>query len=293
MPDLSIVIPSFGRADVLLGTVLALFNQTFLANRPAELLISIDKSDRDLQVYQNYTAQLSLIAKEHLPLLKILTIVNTSNGLLLAKNSAVKKSRSSYIMMLDDDLYMEPDYIQTLYSEISTKPEIGAISGYIVSYVPAISHTQPSDKITKAPQSKFIQTLKLEADSNGTWRSMFGRKEQVMDWSGFNKKLNPATRYEMDYFVNSYMFSRDAYDRVNGYTPQLNSKTSAHEEVDFTFRIRKTGRKLVFNPFVRMWHITIGKGGIYKGKNLTESKKILEEEYSKSLEPFLRSISGK
>lgn len=291
MTDISVVVPSYNRADVLLGTILSLFNQTVLTKFQVEVLVSIDSSDEQIDQYKSYVKQLNHIAKDLKPNLEVKLIVNKTNGLLSAKNNAVENAQSDYIMMIDDDLFMEPKYIEELFIEISHSPEIGAISGYIVSHVSAISHTQPSDKIEALPEEILLQTLKLEKDPAGNWKSLFGKKEQVMDWSEINKTIDPSTRYEMDYFVNSYMFKKKVFEQIGGYNVDLNSKTSAHEEVDFTYRMKKSGKKLIFNPLIRMWHLTIGKGGIYKGKDWDESKDILEKEYTESIDVFLNSIS--
>ena len=288
---ISLIIPSYNRATVLGGILSALSDQTVFTRFNCEILISIDNSDPQLEAYIDYIDQFTRIFEQVTPKVKIRLIINNTSGLVNAKRRAVKESRYNYIMMLDDDLILENNYIEELYKDITNGANIGAVSGYIVTYNPAISHTQPSIKIDDIPKTLHLQTLKIKSD-NDVWRSVFGDKEQVMDWSDINKKLEPSTRYHMDYFVNSYLFKKEVYNQIDGYNIDLNSLTSAHEEVDFTYRIKKAGYQLVFNPFVRMWHWTIGAGGIYKGKDLEESKDILEKEYSDSLTTLIKSMSN-
>lgn len=287
---ISVVIPSFNRASVATGVVSALLNQTIFLVQKCEIIISIDESDDQVEIYKDYVNQLRQIYSQSRPNVDVLLLINNTKGLVNAKNRAVKESKYEYIMMMDDDLILESNYIQEIYDDIISDENIGATSGYIVTFKPAISHTQPSNIIESTPVISHLQTLNM-VSTEGEWRSAFGKKEQVMDWSLINKSLDKKTRYTMDYFVNSYMFRKSAFTRINGYNVGLNSKTSAHEEVDFTYRMNKAGYRLLFNPFARMWHWTIGKGGIYKGNNWAESKKILEQEYKDSLDTFMKSVS--
>ena len=282
---ISLIIPSFKRHMVLSGTLINLLHQSIFKAMNFEILISLDAIDPTQSDYSKLISQIKSIYSDNDLQGSIKIIINQTQGLVEAKNAAISQSKSPYIMMLDDDLYPEPNYIETLYQDIISYPQTGAVSGYIVTYLPAISHTQPSTLLKLAPQSTHLQTLKLKRNAN-QWRSVFGTKEQVMDWSQINHHLPKQQRYTMDYFVNSYLFSRQAFDQINGYNPQLNSATSAHEEVDFTYRIGKSGYKLLFNPFARMWHLTIGKGGIYKGQTYQERQKIIESEYNAKLPVF-------
>ena len=289
--EIAYVIPSYKRPEVLLLLLDNISRQSINTEVEFEILVSVDKSDPTLEQYKSLIKQIvEVIERRDDAPFKCILIENDTEGLLLAKNNAVNSTDARFIMMLDDDLMMEDDYVEKLYKDMKKDHEVGAISGYIVSTVPAISHTQPSDRVKKAPaEGTRLQTLEV-VETGESWESLFGQKEQVMDWSEVNLDLDKKARYEMDYFVNSYMFRKELFERVNGYNDALNSKTSAHEEVDFTYRIGRSGLKLIFNPFARMWHITIGHGGIYKGEDWQESKKILDKEYNDSIATFLRSI---
>ncbi len=287
---ISFVIPSYQRADGAIFMILNLLHQTVFTKYPTELILSIDETDTQKELYANYIIQAKKIAQEIVPACNISLLVNQTKGLVAAKNNAVRASKYEFIMMLDDDLAAVDNYVEALLADMKAAPSVGAISGFIVSYLSAISHTQPSDFIEEVPKESHLQTLKLDSN-NGAWRTFFGKKEQVMDWSRINKNIPSTVRYTMDYFVNSYLFRRSAYNKIGGYSNDLNSKTSAHEEVDFTYRMRKAGYQLLFNPFVQMWHITVGHGGIYKGADYNESKEILEKEYKESIPLFVQSIS--
>ena len=286
---ISIVIPSYKRADVIAFMVANLFHQTIVTRQEVEIIVSIDSVDPEKNRYEQYLVQLEQVAKRISNTLEVKLLINDTQGLVAAKNNAIATSKGEYVMMLDDDLLMEDSYIEQLLKDLESGESIGAVSGFIVSYSPAISHTQPSDKITSLPSEYKLQTLQID-QNDGKWRTLFGQKEQVMDWSDINKTIPKTTRFIMDYFVNSYIFRKEAYQKIGGYNLALNSKTSAHEEVDFTFRMMKSGYTLLFNPFAAMWHITIGQGGIYKGTTYQESKAILEKEYTESVPVFMKSI---
>lgn len=282
---ISVVIPSYKRPAIILGVLMGVFQQSLWDNESGEIIVSLDAKDKSISEYKKYIRQFQLIAKDRVV---CRVLINKTEGLVLAKDNAVKEAKGEYVMMMDDDLYMEKEYLQTLKSDLDCNLDVVAVSGFIVSSLPAISHTQKSIVLETIPSSKYLQKLNIEKNLN-SWRALFGEKEQVMDWTYIRSKLVTEQRYYMDYFVNSYMFRKENYYKIGGYNLLLNSQTSAHEEVDFTYRLGKTGF-LLFNPFVKMWHITVGCGGIYKGKDWEESKEILEKEYSESLEIFINSI---
>lgn len=294
MMKLAYVVPSYSRPEAILLLIDNISRQT--VNKymtKTKLVISIDRTDPELERYKSFIEQFRKILDYQRNNLELKLLINETKGLVAAKNNAVRSTDTELIMMIDDDLYMNEDYTEKLVNDIEVDETIGAVSGHIVSSVPAISHTQESSFIDEIPSTKSkLQTLRIQS-SDGEWRSVFGKKEQVMDWSRVLDKISLDTRYEMDYFVNSYLFRRSAFDKIGGYNLELNSKTSAHEEVDFTYRIGMAGYKLLFDPFARMWHITLKKGGIYKGKDFASSKSILENEYHESLPKFLRSVSTK
>ncbi len=283
------IIPSYNRPEIIVSLVLNILSQSYFQKEEGEIIISVDESDTQIGQYRNLINQIKLIAKNINPRISIDLLVNETKGIVPAKNNAVKKAKYNLIMMFDDDLIPEHDYIEKLATDLIKDSSVGAVSGYIVSYEPAISHTQPSDKLTSIPTENTLQILNIIHEKEG-WRSAFGKKEQVMDWSTINDRIDINKRFEVDYFVNSYMFTRESYEKTRGYNISLNSKTAAHEEVDFTYRIGKSGYKLILNPFARMWHLTVKRGGIYKGETFEESKSILEKEYNDSIVTFIESI---
>jgi cellulose synthase/poly-beta-1,6-N-acetylglucosamine synthase-like glycosyltransferase len=288
---ISVIIPSYQRPESLFGVLMNIYNQDVWRSIKGEILVSIDDSDENGDRYDFFIKQFQSILKGDNSKLSVRLIINSTKGLVLAKNKAIEKSVGELIMMMDDDLYMESDYISTLFKTIKEEKNCAATSGFIISSVPAISHTQASDYLEKLPQKNKIQTLNIKQKEK-SWRAVFGKKEQVMNWSKVIENLPLGKTYEVDYFVNSYMFKKKGFELIGGYNIELNSKTSAHEEVDFTYRLGKKFGKLILNPSVKMWHITQKRGGIYKGKDFEESKQFLEDEYGKMLEPFLRSIKG-
>jgi GT2 family glycosyltransferase len=287
---ISVIIPSYKRPHIISGTLLYLATQTVFKTNKFEILVSIDNKDPSKNDYQNLIEQINKIYQVLFNVKPIKILINNSKGLVAAKNKAVIESKYKYLMMMDDDLYPQSNYMEELIKDLEHNNKVGAVSGYIVSYKPAISHTQPSDLIKKIPEKINLQTLNTSYNSNNSWKAVFGKKEQVMDWRLINKNIPSTERFKMDYFVNSYMVRRTCILEAKLFNINLNSKTSPHEEVDLTYRIRKLGYDLIFNPHIRMWHLTVGSGGIYKGKDINESKDILNKEYNKSLNEFFKSI---
>src|SRR3989344_2255924 len=102
----SFIFPSFKRAKIISGVISDLRNQSILHKAPTEILVSVDGSDPELELYNSYLDQLRGFFLDQKIHTEFTLLINKTNGLVLAKNAAVKRSKYENIMMMDDDLYM-------------------------------------------------------------------------------------------------------------------------------------------------------------------------------------------
>ena len=112
----SIIIPIYNGEKYIEKCMNSIFKQTY---QNIEIICMNDESkDNSLKI-------LKKIQKEH----NNLKIINQKNqGQAIARNNGIKKATGEYLTCIDQDDYIEPDYIQTLIQHIGTNDIL--ITGY-------------------------------------------------------------------------------------------------------------------------------------------------------------------
>jgi hypothetical protein len=139
-------------------------------------------------------------------------------GLVGCKNLALDLSitfnDTKWVFLIDDDLIFNPWYIGDLQDSLEFAAEehpemkIGGISGTILTLGEgAVSHSEPTTRLTVAPNRRVLQTWEAEINhwTQGPDKNL--NKYQIHDWSDLPER---DYLYELEYFVNSYWLSKDA-----------------------------------------------------------------------------------
>jgi glycosyltransferase involved in cell wall biosynthesis len=115
-PSVSVVIPTRNRKDSLLHTIESLYKQTC----PVYEIIVIDASDVPLtkeELIRNDFVNFSLI--------------HSSPSVCAQRNTGIKKTKGEYIFLLDDDIVLDVNYIETILDFNKQNPEAVAVSGLV------------------------------------------------------------------------------------------------------------------------------------------------------------------
>lgn len=113
----SIIIPMYNVEKYILQCVSSILNSTF---QDMEIIIVNDGStDCSFQIIKDYidSNKVILIHEEH-------------KGLSAARNIGLRNARGDYIMFVDSDDYIEPNFIESLYNEVIKYNLDIAISGF-------------------------------------------------------------------------------------------------------------------------------------------------------------------
>lgn len=115
-PLVTIVIPNFNHAPYLAAAIQSVLDQTY-AN--VEIVVVDDGStDNSRDVAASFADQIKIIHQ-------------VNRGLSEARNSGIRAAQGTYIGLLDADDMLEPDYLKTLTTMLSTTPSAhGVICGY-------------------------------------------------------------------------------------------------------------------------------------------------------------------
>lgn len=118
--NLSVGIPTYNQAQYLRASILSAYNQTV---RPVEIIVYDDCStDNTFQVLE----ELSLEIKE----LKVVR-QNKNKGIAINKEACLKGCKGDFIILLDSDDKLEPNYAATLIKLLEKYPEAGYAHGNV------------------------------------------------------------------------------------------------------------------------------------------------------------------
>jgi glycosyltransferase involved in cell wall biosynthesis len=118
--SLSVGIPTYNQAQYLEIAILSAFNQSY---RPKEIIVYDDCSTDDTP---RVLEELSLEIKE----LKVVRQV-TNKGIAINKEACLRACTGDYIILLDSDDMVEPDYAETLILLLDQFPEAGYAHGNV------------------------------------------------------------------------------------------------------------------------------------------------------------------
>ena len=141
MPYISIIIPLYNKEDFIIKTLDSVLAQTF---KDFEIIIindgSTDKSEE--KIFKIQDPRIYYYKKEN-------------GGVSDARNFGIEKSKSNYIAFLDADDYWYPDYLQEMYKNINTFPDIKIFS-VAIEIETANRVLKPSYSIKKTADCEIV-----------------------------------------------------------------------------------------------------------------------------------------
>lgn len=130
MPSVCVIIPTKNRPQDLELAVRSVFAQTFA---PLSLLI-IDQSP-DGESRRRVNSELDAACERHGPLWSLNYIHDPAiSGLAAARNRAMAVADGDIWLFLDDDVRLEPDFVERLVEVYRDVPEAAGVSGIITNY---------------------------------------------------------------------------------------------------------------------------------------------------------------
>ncbi len=219
------LIPTLNRPHDLTIAVRTLLEQTVL---PQELII-VDQSPSD-ESERQVRALFAERAEAAAQLCLRYTLDPGITSLALARNVALDQNRCDIFLFLDDDVELEPDFVERLMEGYAEDPDVTGISGIITNY-------QPAGFADRAWQWLFVR---------GPFRDERQRLYLRAD------ELRGAGRIPVSRFGGGLMSFRA--DRTGGlrFDPNLRG-ASEGEDVDFCLHL-PAGARLEIDPRARLVH---------------------------------------
>lgn len=232
--EVSVVIPTKNRPSDLRAAVASLLRQTRL---PLELLI-VDQSagNESRKAVEQAFAEAPTDAASGVALVYIHDPAIPGGA--VARNRAMDDARGDVWLFLDDDVVLEPDFIEEICRVYESEPDVTGVSGIVANYVPGRG-------IARAWNAVFV-------------RGPFHDPRQPIYQSADSMRDSGPVR--VDRFSGGLMSFRAAAVRTHRFDPNLRG-VSDGEDVDFCLRLGPAAT-LLLAPRARLVHnaSSIGRG---------------------------------
>lgn len=235
MQKVSIVIISFNTRDILRDCLFALDGIY-----PQMEVFVVDNASED--------GSASMVAQEF-PWVK-LTSLNENLGFSKANNLAIKQSSGDFVLFLGSDALIRPGVIEEMLSLFESDDRIGMAT----CKVELRSGDLDADchRGFPTPWVAFCYFSGLEQVF--THSKLFGGYHQT--WKNLN------TTHEIDACIGHFMFVRQTALEEVGYWDE--DFFFYGEDLDFCYRFKKAGWKIVYHPQVSITHYKGASSGIRK-----------------------------
>lgn len=232
LPSASVIIPTKNRPDDLERTVSTLLGQSSL---PQELII-IDQS-ADEESHRGVERQFRQAPPGVREGLQLRYRIDASiTGGAEARNRAMDIASGEVWVFLDDDVILEPDFLEELLRAYDGVPELTGVSGVITNY---------------SPPKLWVQLWNIVFR-----RGPFHDERQPIYWSA--ERLRHAPPIPVSRFGGGLMSFRASAVKHLRFDENLRG-VSEGEDVDFCCRL-PAGSRLVICPRARLAHMMSPQG---------------------------------
>lgn len=229
-PSISVIIPTYDREEPLRDTLTDVLAQDY----PNFEILVVDQTKTHQPETKLYLQSLSDTGKIHWFRLEFASLPG-------ARNYAVERSQGDIILFIDDDVRLEPNYLQKHAKNYLEKPEIGAVAGRVFDRM----------KLSDSGGSYTIDTLPPEAMNPGiAWYHLdlvhTVKPQAVLSARGCNMS-----------------FRRDVFQTFGLRFDERFRGSAVREESDFCLRFRKTGYVIWYDPEASLIHLGEETGGCH------------------------------
>ena len=168
-PTISVIVPTYNRADMLADCIDSILNQTM--NDFEVIVVSDGSTDQTKEVIGNYNDP------------RLLFFEKENGGQASARNLGIKKSKGKYISFCDDDDRFYSDHLEILHRILETNKDIGLV------YSDAVWVYKNG---SKEPEVKFCKDFDKKSFENFnyiTTQTVLFRKSRLRDVDLFDESV--------------------------------------------------------------------------------------------------------
>lgn len=184
---------------------------------------------------------------EHFPLVRM--ICNETNvGFAAGNNQAIRASQAEFVVTLNNDTRVEPDWLASLVAAVEEDPSVGMCAS----------------KMLFADQSEIINSTGISLDPVGiAWDRRGGEPDDGVEAAPV-KVFGPC--------AGAALYRRTMLDQVGLFDEDFFAYL---EDVDLAWRARLAGWHCLYVPQARVYHVhsaTAGEGSPFKNRLLGRNK---------------------
>jgi GT2 family glycosyltransferase len=222
----SAIVPTVGRVDSLNALLESLIAQTHRVDEVVIADASVDQKTLALAIDPKWQG----IVVHH--------IAVAAPNAVRQRMAAIEISSGENLLLLDDDVVLEPDCLQHMMALLETDDVVVAVT--------ADFNNQSWPHPTRFWQLYLRHVLKLE------WVSSQGRVVGPLLRFGFNPV--PSSPQPMEWLGSgSSLVRRSAFITAGGFSDFFLHRCTINEDVDLGLKLRRVGR-IMFCPAARMAH---------------------------------------
>lgn len=253
----SIIIVTWNAASFIRHTIDSLREQTFTDFDV--LVIDNNSDDETVSILKNKYADIVRVVKQ-----------KNNTGFSKGYNAGIHWTRGKYVLVMNQDVILEPEYLEQVVAFMEAHNEVGAIQGKILHW--NIAHNKKEKildtcgiSITKA--HAFISTYEAENES------VLPDVSEASPVFAFSASLVFLRRYALE----SVQYKQEFFDE---------DFYAYKEDIDLSWRLRHAHWDIVFLPTAVAYHgRTLSKSG-----TAHTDRRAIRELRSKQ-NPFLHTLS--
>lgn len=119
-PKLSVILPTFNRADLLKRALSALLRQT--ADPVSYEVVVVDNNSTDRTA--------DVVALQQDPRIRL--VAEPRQGLSHARNAGIAAARAPILAFTDDDVEVAPDWVETILDVLAREPDVDGLGGRVL-----------------------------------------------------------------------------------------------------------------------------------------------------------------
>jgi GT2 family glycosyltransferase len=234
--SLSAIIPTIGRPNALENLLVSLAAQS---HRPDDVIVA-DASRGDAVRRVVDDARWPALG---LPVRRIAVDEPNAVG---QRRAAIEASDTEYLLLLDDDVVLEPTCVRALLDAMQSAPDVVGVTADF------------NNQAWPGPTTLWRWYLRWSHGlAAGAWQ---GRVIGPLLRFGYSP--SPAGLVPMEWLgAGNSLIRRTAYEQVGGFSDFFLHRTTINEDVDLGLKLRRAGR-LLLNPAARLAHMHAAEGRV-------------------------------
>lgn len=251
MPSVALLFVTFNSENQICSNLDLLHKVNF---KYEILIVDNNSSDKTLQVIKKSNLSVKLIQ-------------NTKNmGFAKGINLGVKIAKSEYLLFLNPDVQINVVNLEKFISTIDKK-DINILGCKILN----------SDSVVQPSCGKFPTILNIIADRVPVINKLF-KTELIRQNKYYNKEQEP------DWISGAFfLVRRDVFLKLGGFDERY---FMYGEDIDFCYRAKKAGYKILYNPSFEIIHYDMGKSKSRKRNKAINIRKGFTIFFRKYKSPF-------